>query len=103
MARLRRRKKRIKDTAPRKCADTGYPGYPYFEKPENWKPPQVVRFEKLQAKYATLREKGIDWNNLDVISVFYRNNMTLAETAAILCESSETIQFALDCIKQDAY
>ena len=101
MARLKRSRQRIKDIAPRK-GDNDYPGYPYFDKPKGWKPPQVVRFEKLKAEYAERYAQGKGWKLMDVIYIYYRNNMTIDETALILDEDRETIIHAIDEIKQNA-
>lgn len=102
MARLRRGKTRIKDIAPRQCTETGYPGYPYFKKPAGWKPAQEIRLEKLIAKYRAERQQGKAWGLMDVIFIFYRNNMTLSETATILATDESDISFCLDEIRQNA-
>lgn len=101
MARLKRSRQRIKDIAPRQ-SETDYPGYPYFSKPDGWKPAQQVRLEKLKAEYAEQYRQGKGWKLMDVIYIYFRNNMTLAETAEILDETTETIRFALDEIRQNA-
>lgn len=102
MARLRRSKRRIKDIAPRQCKETGYPGYPYFKKPDGWKPAQEVRLEKLIAHYRAKRQSGKDWSNFDVLDVYFRNNMTLSETATILAITESEVETAIETIRQDA-
>lgn len=102
MARLRRSKTRIKDIAPRQCTETGYPGYPYFSKPDGWKPAQEIRLDKLIAKYRKQRQQGKRWGLMDVIDVFWRNNMTLSETATILACTEREVEFAIDEIRQNA-
>lgn len=101
MARLKRSRKHIKDIAPRQ-SETNYPGNPYFSKPDGWKPAQQIRLEKLKAEYAQRYAQGKGWSLMDVIYVYYRNNMTRHETAEILDETAETIGFALDEIRQNA-
>ena len=102
MARLRRAKTRIKDIAPRQDRETGYPGYPYFKKPDGWKPAQEIRLEKLIAKYKAKRQQGKQWGLMDVLDVFWRNNMTLSETATILACTESDVQFAIDEIRNNA-
>lgn len=97
MARLTTRKRK---RAPRK---TYWPGYPYFAKPDGWKPPQQIRLEKLKAEYKARRMQGKGWGNMDVIYIYHRNNMTVSETAEILDTDTDTIGYLLDDIRNDAY
>lgn len=97
MARLTTRKRK---RAPRK---TYWPGYPYFAKPDGWKPPQQIRLEKLKAEYHKRRVQGKGWGNMDVIYIYFRNNMTAQETAEILDTTAEVIRYAVDEIRNDAY
>ncbi|MCG9133847.1 hypothetical protein J5I95_19435 [Candidatus Poribacteria bacterium] len=99
MARLKRARERVKVIAPR---TRHYPGFPYFPKPDGWKPPQQIRLEILTAKYRKKYAEGKGWSNADLIYVYHRNNMTIEETAAILDETAETIRQALDTIRQNA-
>lgn len=94
-----RRKQRIKDVKPR---ETYWDGYPYFRKPPGWKPPQAVRFDRLKAEYAKRYSEGKGWNLMDIIKIFWRENMTVSETALILDETEETIKFAIDEVRDKA-
>lgn len=99
MARFRRSKQII---PPRQCAETGYPGYPYFKKPTGWKPAQEIRLEMLIKKYKAKRQSGKPFSAFDVLDVYWRNNMTISETATILATDERTIEDAIETIRNDA-
>lgn len=92
MRRLRRGQ-RVSDTKPR---GGHWPGHPYFPKPDGWKPPESIRFDRLKKQYATARYSF----SAAVLHIYFAENMTIRETAKILDCDVQQVKWQVEELKK---